>query len=102
MGVCSGFFHKYIGKGPDAVKDSPYYTDGNLKMAERVRRICDKYNATVSQVVLGFFGQQDFDCAPLYGPKNAEQIEEAMKRKKTMQIRFNKKSACISDFTVVI
>ena len=79
MGVCSGFFHKYIGKGPDAVKDSPYYTDGNLKMAERVRRICDKYNATVSQVVLGFFGQQDFDCAPLYGPKNAEQIEEAMK-----------------------
>ena len=33
----------------------------------------------VSQVVLGFFGQQDFDCAPLYGPKNADQIEEAMK-----------------------
>ena len=26
-----------------------------------------------------FFGQQDFDCAPLYGPKNAEQIDEAMK-----------------------
>ena len=29
--------------------------------------------------MLGFFGQQDFDCAPLYGPKNVEQIEEAMK-----------------------
>lgn len=79
MGVCSGFFHKYIEKGPDAVKGSPYYTEGNRKVAERVKALCDKYRATVSQVVLGFFGQQDFDCAPLYGPKNAEQIEEAMK-----------------------
>ena len=48
-------------------------------MAERVKDLCEKYHATVSQVVLGFFGQQDFDCAPLYGPKNAEQIDEAMK-----------------------
>ena len=79
MGVCGGFFHKYIGQGPDAVKRSPYYTEGNLKVAERVKELCDKYHATVSQVVLGCFGQQDFDCAPLYGPQNADQIEEAMK-----------------------
>ena len=79
MGVCGGFFHKFIGHGSDAVKRSPYYTEGNLKVAERVKELCDKYHATVSQVVLGFFGQQDFDCAPLYGPKNADQIEEAMK-----------------------
>lgn len=79
MGVCSGFFHKYIAKGLDAVKDSAYCTEGNIKMAERVKDLCEKYHATVSQVVLGFFGQQDFDCAPLYGPKNAEQIDEAMK-----------------------
>ena len=78
MGVCGGFFHKYIGQGPDAVKRSPYYTEGNLKVAERVKELCDKYHATVSQVVLGFFGQQDVDCAPLYGPQYADQIEEAM------------------------
>lgn len=92
MGVCSGFFHKYIGKGPDAVKDSPYYTDGNLKIAERVRTLCNKYHATVSQIVLGFFVQQDFACAPLYGPKNVEQIEEAMK---TFEIPFEKEDYAV-------
>lgn len=79
MGVCSGFFHKYMTGGASAVKDSAYCTEGNLKMAERVKKICGKYNATVTQAVLGFFGQQDFACAPLYGPKNAQQVEEAMK-----------------------
>lgn len=87
MGVCSGFFHKYAAGGKEAVKDSPYYTEGNLKTAERVKGICEKYNVTVTQAVLGFFGQQDFDCAPLYGPKNAEQIIEAMK---TFDIPFKK------------
>ena len=79
MGVCSGFFHKYAAKGPEAVKDSPYYTEGNIRMAERVKVLCRDHNATVSQVVLGFFGQQDFDCAPLYSPKNVDQLIEAMK-----------------------
>ena len=87
MGVCSGFFHKYAAGGTDAVKTSPYCTEGNLKMAERVKMLCEKYNATVTQAVLGFFGQQDFDCAPLYGPKNVEQIIEAMK---TWDIPFKK------------
>ena len=61
------------------MKGSPYQTEGNLKTAERVKELCEKYNASVTQAVLGFFGQQDFDCAPLYGPKNAEQGREAMK-----------------------
>lgn len=85
MGVCSGFFHKYAAGGADAVKESPYCTEGNLKTAERIKRICEKYHATVTQAVLGFFGQQEFDCAPLYGPKNEEQIVEAMK---TFEIPF--------------
>lgn len=87
MGVCSGFFHKYAAKGADAVKDSPYCTKGNLRAAERVMELCRKYNATISQVVLGYFGQQDFACAPLYGPKNVEQVEEAMK---TFEIAFER------------
>lgn len=87
MGVCSGFFHKYISKEPDAVKGSPYYTEGNIRTAERVKELCRDYNATVSQVVLGFFGQQDFDCAPLYSPKNVDQLIEAMK---TFEIPFRK------------
>lgn len=87
MGVCSGFFHKYITRGEDTVKSSPYYTEGNRRVAGRVKELCERYGATVSQVVLGFFGQQDFDCAPLYGPKNVEQIEEVMK---TFDIPFTK------------
>lgn len=79
MGVCGGFFHTYAAKGEEAVKDSPYYTEGNVKTANRVMELCERYHATVSQVVLGFFGQQDFNCVPLYGPRNAEQVEEAMK-----------------------
>ena len=78
MGVCSGFFHKYLGKGPDAVKDSPYYTDGDLTMVYRVLALWDIQNAMVSQVVLGAFGQRDIYCAPLYGRNKAERIKEAM------------------------
>lgn len=79
MGVCSGFFHAYAAKGEDAVKESPYYTEGNVRTARRVLELSTHYHATISQVVLGFFGQQDFNCAPLYGPRNAEQLKEAMK-----------------------
>lgn len=78
MGVCSGFFHKYARGGVDAVCTSPYCTEGNIRMAERVKMLCKKYDATVSQVVLGFFGQQEFPCVPLYGPKHAGQLTEAM------------------------
>lgn len=92
MGVCGGFFHKYAAGGADAVKESPYYTEGNLKMAKQVQKICEKYQATVTQAVLGFFGQQDFDCAPLYGPKNAKQVVEAMK---TFEIPF-----CREDYEI--
>ena len=87
MGVCSGYFHKYTAKGADAVKGSAYDTVGNRKTAERIKELCKKYNATVTQAVLGFFGQQDFACAPLYGPKNAGQVEEAMR---TFEIPFTR------------
>lgn len=87
MGVCSGYFHKYTAKGADSVKGSAYDTVGNRKTAERIKELCKKYNATVTQAVLGFFGQQDFACAPLYGPKNAGQVEEAMR---TFEIPFTR------------
>ena len=78
MGVCSGFFHQYVSKGRDAVKDSPYCTEGNLRMAESVRELMEKYHATVSQVVLGFFTCQDFACLPLYGPRNVDNLKDVM------------------------
>lgn len=78
MGVCSGFFHLYLEKGAQAVQDSPYYTEENLRRAERVRELMKKYQASVSQIVLGFFTQQNFSCLPLYGPQTVEQLKDAM------------------------
>ena len=78
MGICSGFFHNFIEKGEDSVVDSPYYTKENIRLAERVRMLTEKYQATVTQVVLGFFTCRDFPCVPLYGPRSADHLKEAM------------------------
>lgn len=78
MGVASGFFHGYINRGIEAVRSSPYCTERNIEVAERCKQLMEKYSASVSQVVLGFFTQQEFACAPLYGPKNAAQVVEAL------------------------
>lgn len=78
MGICSGFFHNYIEKGAAAVQDSPYYTKENVCLAHKVQVIMEKYNATATQAVLGFFTCREFSCLPLYGPRNAENLKEAM------------------------
>lgn len=78
MGICGGFFHRWLEKGEEAVRSSPYYSEGNLRAARQVRALTEKYGATVSQVVLGFFGVQAFACVPLFGPRNIGQLREAM------------------------
>lgn len=82
MGIAGGFFHKYIALGPKTMKtppycNNPYYTEENLPVAEHCKALMEKYHATVTQIVLGFFTQQDFTCLPLYGPNTPQQIEEA-------------------------
>lgn len=86
MGVASGFFHIYATQGEAGVKNNPYYTPGNVKVAERCSELMEKYGATVSQVVLGFFSCVEFPCVPLYGPQNIDQLTDAMK---TIDIDFN-------------
>ena len=78
MGICGGFFHNFIEKGEDSVVDSPYYTPENIRLAGKVKMVMEKYQATVTQAVLGFYTCQDFQCLPLYGPRNAENLKEAM------------------------
>lgn len=85
MSVCSGFFHLYLTGGPDSVKNNPYNTPQNRLIAENLKVLMKKYDASITQVVLGFFTVQDFDCLPLYGPLNQEQIKDALK---TMDINF--------------
>ncbi len=77
MGNCSGFFHIYAQKGEEGVKDSPYYTQGNVRVAERMRILCQRYGCTITQCVLGFFYHQPFPCVPLYGPAVPEHVTDA-------------------------
>jgi aryl-alcohol dehydrogenase-like predicted oxidoreductase len=78
MGVCSGFFHFYAAGNTEAIKDSPYNTEKNLLLAERVRELARQYHASISQILLTFFALQDFDCVPLYGPQSADQLLDAL------------------------
>lgn len=87
MGVASGFFHAYLTKGPDAVRENPYYTEKNVTVANRCKELMEQYHASISQVILGFFTQQPFPCAPLYGPRNVEQLKDAMG---TLDLTFHK------------
>lgn len=79
MGIASGFFHSYEKKGEDAVKASPYYTEGNREAAERLKMLREKYNADTTQILLGFFTVQDFPCLPLYGTGKPERLKDAAK-----------------------
>ncbi len=92
MGVCGGFFNKFIEIGEESVKDSPYYTEGNIRVAHRLKEIMEKYGATATQAVLGFFTCQDFACLPLYGPRGVESLQEACD---TFEIPFEKEDYCL-------
>ena len=79
FGLCSGFFHILSAKGPDAVKDSAYFTEGNLKLADHIQNLCKKYDCTITQVLLGFYFMQDFTVIPLVGTSNISQLDEMLK-----------------------
>lgn len=76
MGVCSGFFHKLKAKGLEAVKDSCYNTDGNLRLAEGIYRLCEVRGITITQALLGFFSVMDIPALPLAGASSLKQLAE--------------------------
>ena len=77
MGICEGFFHKFLEQGEESVKNTAYYTEGNIRIARNLPKLTEKYGCTVTQAVLGFFAVQDFTCIPLYGPRNIENLRDA-------------------------
>ena len=76
--VCNGFFHKLFAEGKGAVSSSEYYTEGNLKNAERLHKLMEEYEISVTQAVLRYLTCQKFPCLPLYGPRNIADLKEAM------------------------
>ena len=87
MGNCSGFFHIYDAKGEEGVKNNPYNTPENLRVAKRVKELKEKYQCSITQVVLGFFFHQPFQCLPLYGSTSTEHIVDACR---TLDVPFTK------------
>lgn len=77
MGNCSGFFHIYAAKGAAGVQGNPYNTPNNITVAQKVKELKEKYNCSITQVVLGFFYHHAFACLPLYGPACAEHVVDA-------------------------
>lgn len=69
------------------MKGNEYYTKENEKVKDQLVKIAEKYHATVTQAVLGFFTCQDFTCVPLYGPRGADSFLEACG---TFEIPFEK------------
>lgn len=78
MSVASGFFHKLYAGGAEAVRNSEYYTPENLKIAEGLHGLMEEYQISLTQAVLGYLTCRDFTCLPLYGPRNIEDLKDAM------------------------
>lgn len=86
MVLCSGFFHE-LKNGGD-VTDSPYYTSENLELSIKIDNLCEKYNASISQILLGFCLNQKINIVPLFSANNMKQLEDILQ---VMNIQFDHK-----------
>lgn len=77
--LCSGFFTKLKALGPDAVKDSPYYTEKNLELAKLINQLAEERNISLTQVIMGFLLTQDQPMCALAGASKESQLKDFMK-----------------------
>ena len=80
-GLCEGFFHRL--ESSPSVQDarltgSPYHTPANLCLAGRVALLREKYAATTSQVLAGFFFTSAVPMLPLFGCSSESHLAELL------------------------
>ena len=80
-GLCEGFFHRL--ESSPSVQDarltgSPYHTPANLRLAGRVALLREKYAATTSQVLAGFFFTSAVPMLPLFGCSSESHLAEPL------------------------
>lgn len=75
--LCSGFFTK-LNNGVD-VSQSPYYTEENLRLAHHLNHLATKYDATLSQIIMGYLTTQKLPMCALAGASRPEQLMDFMK-----------------------
>jgi aryl-alcohol dehydrogenase-like predicted oxidoreductase len=78
MSLCSAFFHTLDSKGEDAVKQSPYYTEGNLDLYQSIKLLTAKYQVGITQILLGYILSRNLVMLPLISADTIEHLEEAM------------------------
>jgi len=79
--LCNGFYHKLLKPGfmdRLTLKSSFYYSEENLRRADPLRSLMDKYGATVTQVLVGFFLSQDLPMLPLIGCGSEAHLRDMM------------------------
>lgn len=77
-GLCSGYFHRLMAEGVEAVRGKKYDTPGNRRVAERLNAVCRDYGVTLSQAELAFLLAQPFDTVALAGVSRVEQLTDLM------------------------
>lgn len=58
-------------------QNSPYYTDENLKLYEKMKEIGERYIASPGWVALGYLFNQEIDTCPILSCRNLGQLKEA-------------------------
>lgn len=86
--VANGFFHKLLNGQISDIEKSYFYTEKNIRIGKALFEALKNGKASLTQLLLGFFEIQDFQCIPLYSPQNPLQIIEACK---TFDMSFEKK-----------
>ncbi|MCI8465574.1 MAG: aldo/keto reductase [Lachnospiraceae bacterium] len=88
MGICGGFFHALAKKGQEAMKDNCFCTEGNLRVAEDLSKLCSEKGWSMTQALLGFIATREFAMVPLAAASNEKQMADLTA---TLQTEFSAK-----------
>ncbi|MBQ8653685.1 MAG: aldo/keto reductase [Clostridia bacterium] len=83
-GLAGGYFQRLL-DDPSAAARSNYHTPGNICAARRMEEIARRYDATLTQTVLGFLLTRPFPVAALAGSSSLSHLQETMQ---TLHIPF--------------
>jgi aryl-alcohol dehydrogenase-like predicted oxidoreductase len=76
-----GFFSKLPGARADAsspLRESPYWTEANLRLAEEMQAVSRQTGASLSSIVLAFIMSQKFTAVPIIGCHTMAQLEDSL------------------------
>jgi aryl-alcohol dehydrogenase-like predicted oxidoreductase len=76
-----GFFSKLPGARPDpasSLRESPYWTEANIRLAEEAESVARRTGAPVSSIVLAYIMSQEMTAIPVIGCHSMAQLEDSL------------------------